>query len=388
MKYAQILVLPQTPPGGLTAGIDWASADHAVCVVDAAGQVRARFSVTHDRAGISKLIAGLRAAGVSEAAIERSDGVLVDALLDAGLTVVVITSRQMKNLRSRYGSAGAKDDRFDAFVLADVLRTDRSRLRPLAPDMPATITLRAAVRARRDLVAHRIAACNQLRAHLAAAFPAGAGLFPALDSQISLAFLARFGSQDAAGKLSEEDLAAWLQTLPAPGQGPPAGAAAGAAACRPPRGYRSRRGGQGRHHRRPGGHPECTGQPDQGPGGRDRRPARRPPRRAHLHLPAPRRHTARGAPARRDRRLPGTVPRSGVAGGPGRGRPGHPPVRQAHLGQLPVGGQPPAPRRRSATSPATPATPAPGPRPSTTTPAPAAKTTRTPSASWPAPGST
>ena len=87
--------------------------------------------------------------------------------------MVVITSRQVKNLRSRYGSAGAKDDRFDAFVLADVLRTDRARLRPLVPDTPATIALRAAVRARRDLVAHRVAACNQLRAHLAVAFPAG-----------------------------------------------------------------------------------------------------------------------------------------------------------------------------------------------------------------------
>jgi transposase len=220
MKYAQILVLPQTPPGGVTAGIDWASADHAVCVVDAAGQVRARFSVAHDRAGLGKLIAGLRAAGVSEAAIERGDGVLVGALLDAGLTVVVITSRQMKNLRSRYGSAGVKDDRFDAFVLADVLRTDRARLRPLTPDMPATITLRAAVRARRDLVAHRIAACNQLRAHLAATFPAGAGLFARLDSQISLAFLARFGSQDTAGQLTGEDLAAWLHTLPYRGNAP------------------------------------------------------------------------------------------------------------------------------------------------------------------------
>jgi len=213
MKYAQIQVLPQTPPGGVTAGIDWASADHVACVVDAAGQVRARFSVSHDRAGIRRLITGLRAAGAGEVAIERSDGVLVGALADAGLTVVVIASRQMKNLRSRYGSAGAKDDRFDAFVLADVLRTDRARLRPLAPDMPATVALRAAVRARRDLVAHRVAACNQLRAHLGAAFPAGAGLFADLDSQISLAFLARFGSQDAAGQLSEEDLAAWLQTF-------------------------------------------------------------------------------------------------------------------------------------------------------------------------------
>jgi hypothetical protein len=33
--------------------------------------------------------------------------------------VVVISPNQLKNLRSRYGSAGNKDDRFDAFVLAD-----------------------------------------------------------------------------------------------------------------------------------------------------------------------------------------------------------------------------------------------------------------------------
>lgn len=214
MKYAHIQVLPPTPPGGLTAGVDWASADHVACVVDAAGQVRVRFSVARDRAGLRKLVTGLRAAGAGEVAIERGDGVLADALLGAGLAVVVITSRQVKHLRSRYGSAGAKDDRFDAFVLADVLRTDRSRLRPLVPDDPATLALRAAVRARRDLVARRIAVCNQLRAHLATAFPAGAGLFAQLDSQISLAFLSRFGSQDAAGQLSEEDLAAWPQTLP------------------------------------------------------------------------------------------------------------------------------------------------------------------------------
>src|SRR6516164_1915171 len=193
MKYAQIQVLAETPPGGLSAGIDGGSAYHAVCVVDPAGQVRARFAVAHDRAGIGRLIAGLRAAGVSEAAIERSDGVLVEALLEAGLAVVVITSRQMKNLRSRYGSAGAKDDRFDAFVLADVLRTDRARLRPLVVDTPATAALRAAVRARRDLVGHRIAACNQLRAHLDASFPAAVGLFAHLDSQISLAFLTASG---------------------------------------------------------------------------------------------------------------------------------------------------------------------------------------------------
>ncbi len=46
--------------------------------------------------------------------------------------VYVIPPGQLKNLRSRYGSAGNKDDRFDAYVLADVVRTDRRR-RPRPP---------------------------------------------------------------------------------------------------------------------------------------------------------------------------------------------------------------------------------------------------------------
>ena len=64
--------------------------------------------------------------GVGEVAIERPDGPVVDALMATGLVVVVINRNQVKNLRSRYGSAGNKDDRFDAYVLADTLRTDRA----------------------------------------------------------------------------------------------------------------------------------------------------------------------------------------------------------------------------------------------------------------------
>src|SRR6266567_3826778 len=223
MQYARIQVLPDIPPGGVCAGIDWASKDHVACVVDMAGRVTDRFSAAHDKAGIAGMIARLRRSGAAEVAIERSDGVLVGALLAAGLTVVVITSRQVRNLRSRYGAAGGKDDRFDSYVLADTLRTDRARLRPLAADTPATIALRSAVRARKDLVAHRVAAANQLRAHLAVAFPAAVGLFSELDSVLSLAFLARFGSQDAAAGLDENAIAGWLNSLPARGNPAPPG---------------------------------------------------------------------------------------------------------------------------------------------------------------------
>ena len=136
------------------------------------------------------------------------------------MTVVVITPRQIKNLRSRYGSAGNKDDRFDAYVLADVLRTDRARLRPLTPASPATVALRQACRARKDLVGHRVAVGNQLRAHLLVAFPAAVGLFCQLHSAISLAFLARFDCQDRADWLSEKRLAAWLTAASYSGRTP------------------------------------------------------------------------------------------------------------------------------------------------------------------------
>jgi transposase len=184
-----------------------------VCIVGAEGQALQRFMVTHDRAGLKDMVRRLVRAGVDEVGIERPDGPIVDALLAAGLTVLVIPPAQVKNLRSRYGSAGNKDDRFDAYVLADVLRTDHRRLQPLTPDGSATAGLRMLVRARKDLVAARIAGHNQLRSHLLGAFPGAVGLFAALDSPISLTFLTRFPSAQRAKWLSEKRLAAWLTSV-------------------------------------------------------------------------------------------------------------------------------------------------------------------------------
>jgi transposase len=176
-----------------------------------AGKVVQRFIAEHTGNGLAGLVRRLRRAGAGEVAIERPDGTVVETLLEAGFTVVVISPNQLKNLRGRYGSAGNKDDRFDSFVLADTLRTDRARLRPLLPDSPATVTLRQTCRARKDLVHHRVAVCNQLRAHLKIAFPGAVGLFAVLDSPVSLAFLARFDCQDRADWLSPRRLAAWLE---------------------------------------------------------------------------------------------------------------------------------------------------------------------------------
>ena len=201
------------PTTRVTAGVDWAKDDHAVCVVGAEGEALQRFMIKHDRPGLKDMVRRLLRAGVTEVGIERPDGTVVDALLQAGLVVLVIPPVQVKNLRSRYGSAGNKDDRFDAYVLADVVRTDRRRLRPLERDTAATTALRTTVRARRDLVAHRVAAANQLRAHLQIVFPAAAGLFAGMDSEISLTFLDRFASQEQADWLSPKRLASWLSSV-------------------------------------------------------------------------------------------------------------------------------------------------------------------------------
>ena len=205
--------LPRTPAGGLTSGIDWASSDHAVSVVNADALQVNRFITEHNQAGLLAMTRRLRKLGVSEVAIERPDGPVVDALLEAGFTVVVISPNQVKNLRGRYGSAGNKDDRFDAYVLADTLRTDRARLRPLVPDSPQTVALRQTCRARKDLVAHRVAVANQLRAHLQLVFPGAVGLFADIDSPISLRFLDRFDCQERADWLSPRRFEAWLASV-------------------------------------------------------------------------------------------------------------------------------------------------------------------------------
>ena len=221
MQYAPP-VLANEPANGLTCGIDWARDDHAVSIVDGRGCEVHRCTVEHSAAGLQELTGVLRRTGATEVAIERPDGPVIDALLEAGITVVVISPNQVKNLRGRYRSAGNKDDRFDAFVLADTLRTDRIRLRPLVSDSAATVALRASCRTRKDLIAHRVAVANQLREHLKLVFSGPIGLFEDLDSPISLKFLTRFDCQDRADWLTPTRLGNWLKSVGYTGRTHPA----------------------------------------------------------------------------------------------------------------------------------------------------------------------
>jgi transposase len=202
------------------AGVDWATRTHAVCVVDQTGAIRARFEVPNTGksfAGLCRRLVKLKVAGV---AIERPDGPLVEALMDHGLKVVVITPRQVKALRSRYRASGAKSDPADARLLADVLRTDGHRLRPLTPDSDPTKVLRALTRTRKDVQEARVALCNQLTSQLERCFPGAIGLFACLHTPVAVAFLRRYPTSHAAAGLTQARLAAFLRRLHYPGRTP------------------------------------------------------------------------------------------------------------------------------------------------------------------------
>ena len=197
-----------------SAGLDWGGREHAACVIDERGAVVARFVAEHSAEGLRQLLAALARIApphLMPIAIERPDGVIVDTLIDAGHPVIPIHPNAMKACRPRYGAAGTKSDPGDAYILADVLRTDGHRFRVLRPASDQIRALRASVRARDDLVAERVALANQLRAVLQSFWPGAAVVFSEIDSLISLAFLQRYSSPGAAKRLGQKRMATFLR---------------------------------------------------------------------------------------------------------------------------------------------------------------------------------
>jgi transposase len=194
-------------------GCDWASTAHQLCVIDGSGQIVWQGEIPHTAEGFAALRRRLHRFGAPAdvpVAIERPSGPVVDLLLEWGYRVVPIQPNALKASRSRYRISGAKSDASDAYILADLLRTDGHRFRTLHPLADETRALRTLVRTRDDLVASRVALANQLRSVLEAFWPGAAQLFADIDSPIALAFLERYPTPESAAHLGEKRLAAFL----------------------------------------------------------------------------------------------------------------------------------------------------------------------------------
>jgi transposase len=162
------LAMTSAPAATITVGIDWATRAHEVCALDSTGRVLGRREFPNTPEGLEALVAwmlshagGDRAALV--AAIERPDGLVVEALLDHDIAVWTINPKQLDRFRDRFTPCGAKDDRRDARVLADAVRTDRPAFRQVGADPPAIVALRGLVREDDALRIEETALNNRLR---------------------------------------------------------------------------------------------------------------------------------------------------------------------------------------------------------------------------------
>jgi hypothetical protein len=115
------------------AGVDWASEKHDVVIADETGERLLAATFAHDEAGVRRLCRALVRHGVTLVAIERPDGLLVERLLEAGLRILALHPNQVAATRDRFRVSGGKSDRFDAFVLGELARTDHQRFRCSSP---------------------------------------------------------------------------------------------------------------------------------------------------------------------------------------------------------------------------------------------------------------
>ena len=157
-------------------GVDWGSQSHQVCLFDARGECLEERAVAHGGAGIEGLCDWLiaRTGATPEligVAIEITHGPVVEALLERGFCVYAINPKQLDRFRDRFTVAGAKDDRRDAQVLGDSLRTDRHAFRRLSNDEPVIVHLREWSRMADDLQQERCRLASRLREQLWRYYP-------------------------------------------------------------------------------------------------------------------------------------------------------------------------------------------------------------------------
>jgi transposase len=168
-------------------GIDWGSQQHQVCVLDGERRLVGERAVDHDGASLARLADWLWTVSAGQpqrvaVAIEVPRGAIVEGLVERGFHVFAINPKQLDRFRDRHSVAGAKDDRRDAFVLADSVRTDQPSFRRLQLDGPQLLLLRELSRAEETLLEEFRRSANRLRDQLHRFYPQMLQLCSAADA--------------------------------------------------------------------------------------------------------------------------------------------------------------------------------------------------------------
>ena len=196
-------------------GNDWAEGHHDVFLMDEEGT----------RLGYARLPEGIEgvarfhemvASHASDAAevvvgIETDRGLWVGALVGAGYQVYAINPKAVSRYRDRHSLGGAKSDRGDAKVLADLVRTDRHNHRPVAGDSPAAEGIKIVARTHQNLIWARGRHTNQIRNALREYYPAALETFSDLAHRDALAILGRAPTPSAGARLTIPQIRAALK---------------------------------------------------------------------------------------------------------------------------------------------------------------------------------
>jgi transposase len=188
------------------AGIDWADRHHDALVIDETGRKVAQLRVEHTPEGVNKLVNLLRKiAPLDQIAciIETKHGLLITALLEAGLPLYPVNPKTIDRKRS---ASGAKTDQIDAYLLAKHGRSEFADLRRLDPDSPKIAELKALTRDQDALIQMQTRLVNQLTACLKAYYPAALQLFTKLQQKTTLVFLQTYPTPQQAQASSVEQL--------------------------------------------------------------------------------------------------------------------------------------------------------------------------------------
>src|SRR5690242_20527003 len=197
------------------AGIDWADEHHVVVVLDEKGQQVSTGQFPHPVDGLAQLTDFLvNIVGTVEqkenlaCIIETSHGLLIAALLEAGLPVYPVNPKTVDRHRK---PAGAKTDLIDAYLLARTGRSDFADLRRLRPEGALIQELKTIPRDQESLIVSQTRLVNQLTACLKTYYPVALTLFSKLQRPASLAFLQAYPTPQAAQQASLEEITQVLQ---------------------------------------------------------------------------------------------------------------------------------------------------------------------------------
>ena len=191
-------------------GIDWSDKHHDLCILGDDGNKLESLRIGHSPEGFERAHEHIvKHAGTDQVriAIETKDSLLVDFLLELGYTLYFLNPKQTDRFRDRHRMSRSKSDSFDAYVLADALRTDSNLFNALSPLDEPSLRLRVLTRTREGLVSRKVAVQNEITTYLKRYFPIALQLFGGIDNLEAISFLLQYPSYEQAHGVSQTRIA-------------------------------------------------------------------------------------------------------------------------------------------------------------------------------------